>query len=582
MGYVKRIRQKIKDGTIKEVWLEWKWIYSYTKRYVFYIGGYLVLSVVGIIMGLISSVASKNLIDIVTGLQVSQILPMVLLMVGMALSGIILNAISSRIAFKVNLKIQNDIQAGVFEQIMDVDWQQLTRFHSGDILNRFGNDIKTVASSAMGWLPELVTGVFSFMASLLLILYYDPAMALIAMVNAPIMMVASRFLLGRMRKHTQEVKKADSSMLEFQEEAFYNVDSIKSFDLAGLFKRRLQKVQKRYFDINMEYNRFSIFTNAVLSGLGMLVEFSCFGWGVYRLWTGKITFGEMTLFLGQAGKLSGTFNSMVSIVPSTIGATVSAGRIMELLALPKERHNKETYEAGVKGDGLRIRLRDVDFSYIPGNPVLQKSTMSADPSEIIALVGPSGEGKTTLIRMLLGLIQPELGEAVLIDKEGNCTSLGISTRSCFSYVPQGNTLFSGSVAENLRMVKEDASDTEIIEALKTACAYDFVKRLPDGINGKLGEKGHGVSEGQAQRISIARAVLRDAPILLLDEATSALDVATERKVLKNIVEKTPNKICIVTTHRPSVLNMCQRVYRIMDTHLVELTEEESAKMAMDF
>lgn len=582
MGYVKKIRQKIKDGTIKEVWLEWKWIYSYTKKYVFSIGGYLVFSVVGIVMGLISSVASKNLIDIVTGFQVSQILPMALLMVGMALAGILLNAVSSRIAFKVNLKIQNDIQAGVFEQIMDVDWQQLTRFHSGDILNRFGNDIKTVASSAMGWLPELVTGVFSFLASLLLILYYDPAMALIAMVNAPIMMFASRFLLGRMRKHTQEVKKADSAMLEFQEEAFYNVDSIKSFDLAGLFKRRLQKVQRHYFDINMEYNRFSIFTNAVLSGLGMLVEFSCFGWGVYRLWTGKISFGEMTLFLGQAGKLSGTFNSMVSIVPSTIGATVSAGRIMELLALPKERHNKESMSQRVKERGLRIRLRNVDFSYIPGNPVLQKSTLSADPNEIIALVGPSGEGKTTIIRMLLGLIQPEHGKAVLVDEEGNSISLGISTRSCFSYVPQGNTLFSGSVAENLRMVKEDASDTEIIEALKTACAYDFVKRLPDGINGKLGEKGHGVSEGQAQRISIARAVLRDAPILLLDEATSALDVATERKVLKNIVEKTPNKICIVTTHRPSVLNMCQRVYRIMDAHLVELTEEESAKMAMDF
>lgn len=583
MGYISKIRRKIKDGSMKEIWLEWKWIYSYTKKYALTISGYLSLSVLGIVMGLVSSVASKNLIDIVTGFQVSRIIPMAILMVGMALAGILLNSVSSRIAFKVNLKIQNDIQAGVFEQIMDVDWQHLTHYHSGDILNRFGNDIKTVASSAMGWLPQLVTGVFSFLGSLALILYYDPTMALIALVNAPVMMFASRFLLGHLRKHTQEVKKADSEMVEFQEEAFYNVDSIKSFDLSGLFKRRLLKVQEHYYETNQRYNRFSIFTNMVLSGLGMVVEYSCFGWGIYRLWTGRITFGEMTLFLGQAGKLSATFNSLVSIVPSTLGATVSAGRIMELLKLPKERRRGNLPESFTKNESLlHIRLKEVDFAYVPDHPVLQRSEMTANSNEIIALVGPSGEGKTTIIRMLLGLIQPQRGQALLIDNDQNEIPMGISTRACFSYVPQGNTLFSGSVAENLRMVKEDATDEDIVEALKTACAYEFVSKLPGGIYGMLGEQGHGVSEGQAQRISIARAVLRDAPVLLLDEATSALDVATERKVLKNIVEKAPNKICIVTTHRPSVLNMCQRVYRIMDTRLVELTEEESARMAMDF
>ena len=160
--------------------------------------------------------------------------------------------------------------------------------------------------------------------------------------------------------------------------------------------------------------------------------------------------------------------------------------------------------------------------------------------------------------------------------------MNAETRHLFAYVPQGNTILSGTIAENMRMVKEDASDEEIIEALKISCAWDFVEKLPDTINSSVGERGRGLSEGQAQRIAIARAVLRDAPVLLLDEATSALDVTTERRVLRNIIRQKPNKTCIVTTHRPSVLNMCQRVYRVMDTRVTELSEEESSRMAMDF
>lgn len=187
-----------------------------------------------------------------------------------------------------------------------------------------------------------------------------------------------------------------------------------------------------------------------------------------------------------------------------------------------------------------------------------------------------------MIRLFLGLITPNQGNAYLIDYQGKKYHLDASTRSLFAYVPQGNTIFSGTIAENLRMVKEDASDEEIIEALRSACAYEFVSRLEGGINAKIGARGQGLSEGQCQRIAIARALLREAPILLLDEATSALDVSTERKVLNNIMINHPNKTCIVTTHRPSVLNMCQRVYRVMDTKLTVLSEEESAKMAMDF
>ena len=206
----------------------------------------------------------------------------------------------------------------------------------------------------------------------------------------------------------------------------------------------------------------------------------------------------------------------------------------------------------------------------------------ARPGEIVALVGPSGEGKTTMIRLILGLTHPENGTVTLTAADGQAMEMSADLRQFFSYVPQGNTMLAGTIAENLRMVKEDATDEEIIAALKQACAWDFVAKLPDTIHSPVGERGRGLSEGQAQRIAIARAILRDAPILLLDEATSALDVATERQVLRNIIRRNPNRTCIVTTHRPSVLNMCQRVYRVMQTRVRELTEEESSRMAMDF
>ena len=224
----------------------------------------------------------------------------------------------------------------------------------------------------------------------------------------------------------------------------------------------------------------------------------------------------------------------------------------------------------------------VDFSYEEEQRVITSSFFRAAPGEIVALVGPSGEGKTTMIRLILGLIHPDEGTAFLRAADGTEVEMNADSRALFSYVPQGNAVLSGTIAENLRLVKEDATDEELVDALKTACAWDFVSKMPDGIHSSVGERGRGLSEGQAQRVAIARAILRDAPVLLLDEATSALDVATERQVLRNIIRQHPNKTCIVTTHRPTVLNMCQRVYRVVDTRVTELSEEESSRLAMDF
>ena len=572
-----------KNGTFSEIIDDWKWIFSYSARYKGAIAFYIFLGVFSTSLGLVSSVASKYLIDIITGYQTSKLMIMLVIMVGSSLFSLLFDSVIGRISTKLSIDINNDIQADIFDKIVDADWMAINGYSNGDILNRFNGDIGTVSGNAISWLPTIIIAVYKFIATFVVILHYDVVMAVISFLSAPFMLLISRFVIKKQREYSKKVREMSSQLMTFEVETFYNFDTIKSFGVAPYYSKKMRWWQQKYKDISLRYNMFSIKTNIFLSIIGMLVQFLAFGYCLFRLWTHDITYGTMTLFLQQRSNLSGAFNNVISIIPSFLNSSVSAHRIRELVELPKEIHISESNELDRYADrGFTVQMEDVNFSYVEGNRVITDSSFQASPGEIIALVGPSGEGKTTMIRLILGLIRPEQGKVVIRTSGGMEIKMNAETRHLFAYVPQGNTILSGTIAENMRIVKEDASDEEIIEALKTACAWEFVEKMPDTINAKIGERGRGFSEGQAQRIAIARAILRDAPILLLDEATSALDVTTERKVLRNIIQQNPTKVCIVTTHRPSVLNMCQRVYRVMETQVKELNEEESSRMAMDF
>lgn len=572
-----------KDGTFSEIIDDWKWIFSYSARYKGAIAFYVILGIFSTSMGLVSSVASKYMIDIITGYETSKLWVMILIMVGSTIFSLAFSSIISRISTKLSIDINNDIQADIFDKIVDADWLSLNKYSNGDILNRFNGDIGTVSNNAISWLPTIIIAVYNFIATFFVIMHYDWVMAVIALGSAPVMLLMSRFMIKKQRDYSKKVREMSSQLMTFEVEAFYNFDTIKSFGVAPHYSKKMRWWQGKFRDISLKYNLFSIKTNIFLSILGTLVQFVAFGYCLYRLWTNDITYGTMTLFLQQRSNLSSAFNSVVSIIPAFLNSSVSAHRIRELVELPKEVHIPESGEMDKYVDqGFEVQMKDVNFSYVEGTRVITESAFRAKPGEIVALVGPSGEGKTTMIRLILGLVRPEDGEVKLRASEGKEIEMNAETRYLFAYVPQGNTILSGTIAENMRMVKEDATDEEIVEALKVSCAWEFVEKLPLQINNSVGERGRGLSEGQAQRIAIARAVLRDAPILLLDEATSALDVTTERTVLRNIVKQHPNKTCIVTTHRPSVLNLCQRVYRVMETHVTELSEEESSRMAMDF
>lgn len=572
-----------KNGTFGEILDDWKWIFTYSLRYKGAIAFYLFLGIFSTSMGLVSSVAGKYLIDIITGYETSKLWVMILIMAGSTIFSLTFNSIISRITAKLSIDINNDIQADIFDKIVDADWLSLNQYSNGDILNRFNGDIGTVSSNAISWLPTIIIAVYNFIATFFVILHYDWVMAIIALASAPFMLLMSRVMIKKQRDYSRKVREMSSDLMSFEVEAIYNFDTIKSFGVAPHYSKKMRWWQRKFRDISLKYNLFTIKTNIVMSILGTLVQFAAFGYCLFRLWTGDITYGTMTLFMQQRSNLSSAFSKVVSIIPSFLNSSVSAHRIRELVQLPREVHIPESSEMDRYAEqGFCVRMDNVNFSYMEGTNVITESSFEADPGEIVALVGPSGEGKTTMIRLVLGLIRPQEGEVTLCAADGKKIEMNAETRHLFAYVPQGNTIISGTIAENMRMVREDATDEEIIEALKISCAWDFVKNMPDTINSSVGERGRGLSEGQAQRVAIARAVLRNSPILLLDEATSALDVATERTVLRNIVKQHPNKTCIVTTHRPSVLNLCRRVYRVMDTRVTELSEEESSKMAMDF
>ena len=582
--FVQTLLNKLDDGTFSDFFEDWKWIFSYSRKYTKVIICYTIIGIISSTLGLVSSVASKYMIDIITGYQFEKLWLVAVIMVSSMVVSLLFTSLVNRYSTKLSIYVNNDMQADIFDRIIDADWLSISQFENGDILNRFNNDVNTVASNAVSWLPNLIIYVYSIAATLTVILYYDATMALIALLSAPILLLSGRYLMRKNSEYRRKVLEVNSKLMNYEVETFYNFDTIKSFGVMEHYSKGLRGWQERFKQTNLAYNLFTIKTNIGMSVLSAGVSFLAFGYCLFRLWTGDILYGTMTLFLEQRSKLSNQFSNLVRIIPGMLNSAVSARRIRELVELPREVHMPEQSERMRQAaqHGFTVQLEHVNFAYIQEHRVLTDSNFIASPGEIVALVGPSGEGKTTMLRMILGLLHPNQGTAQLVTQDGETVPIHADTRRYFSYVPQGNTLMSGTIADNLRVVKEDATEEEIKQALETACAWEFVQKMPDGIHSLLGTRGRGVSEGQAQRISIARAVLRDAPILLLDEATSALDVATERQVLRNIMHRHPNKTCIVTTHRPSVLNLCQRIYRVIDTKVTQLDEQASNQMVQDF
>ncbi len=554
---------------LRSVMKEWKWLLHYISRYRLQMAIYVVLGVVSTCMGLGSGVASKYLIDAVITHNNSTLFRSAAFAVSFALFQVVTSSVISRIASVVGTKISNEIRENIYEHIVFSRWEDISKYHSGELLNRIEGDVTALAGSVVTYIPGVFTKLAQFIGCLAVVLYYDPIMAVFAFMSSPFLLLTSKFSARMMRKYNEQAREMNGRILSFYSESIQNIHTIKAFGMTRYYVDQLKTNLGLYRKIRLDHGRFSILMTLCMSVIGLIVTYLCYGWGVWQLWQGAITYGTMTLFLQLSGQLSSSFTALVKLFPNAISIATAAGRIMELAELPVENdadgEKAESMRETAHKYGLSVRCNNLTYTYTGGSaPVVENISFHADPGETIALIGPSGEGKTTILRLILGLVEPDSGKMIMAAENGEEIKVSDSTRRFCAYVPQDNAIFSGCIADNLRVVKPDATDEEIVETLKTADAWNFVEKLDKGIYTEIGERGLNFSEGQIQRISIARALLRNAPVLVMDEATSALDANTEAVVLENIMKAYPNRTCVITTHRPSMLQYCKRVYRISE------------------
>lgn len=581
MKKVKHIIKRIKEGRLKELFEQLTWMSIYVKRYWWLIAIYTFLMTSGSLLSLGSTVISRDLVDAVTAGNTQIIFSVIFTYVGVGIGQIFINVIRTRISLKIQLKIQNEIREDIFKQIMQTDWEALSEYQTGDLLYRINGDAGMVANSILTFIPTVISVFISFFSAFWIMIQNDYMMAVIALMGAPISLITSRYTMAKMREYTKRNQDFSSNKMAFDQETFQNLQMIKAFGLVPRFIDNFHEVTQESMKISLDQNKFQSLTTIITSLVGQVIGYACYGYALFRLWQGEISYGTMTMFVGMAGSLRGSFSSIVNLAPTLIRACINAQRIIEIITLPRERIEDDKKAKNILSIankcGVEILMNNVSFWYQEGQSVYENACFYAKPGEIIGLLGPSGQGKTTTLNLLLGLFHIRKGELKIGNPGHEMIDISSATRCLFGYIPQGNTLFSGTIAQNIAMVKPDATEDEIIEALKIACAWEFVEQLEEGIHTSVRELGRRFSEGQKQRLSIARALLANTPVLLLDEASSALDMATEKKVLKNILKRDPLRTLIVAAHRPSVFSMCHRVYRVQDGMIKEANHDEVQK-----
>jgi len=512
------------------------------------------------ICGVGFALASRTLIDAATGANQANVWHTGAVMGAVIILQISLQSALSVVSTRTSEKMGNQMRHDLFNKLVRTEWMSLSAYHSGDIVTRMTSDVSTVISGMTGLIPGLVALAAQFLAAFVTLYFFDHVIALLAFLLGPIMAVFAWFLGRKLKTLHLRCQESDSRTRSFLQEVLQNLLVVKVFNLEASSSDRLRELQSQHLGWVVKRSWLGVASGAGLSIGFWAGYFLALAWGSYRLSTGMITFGTMAAFLQLVGQVQGPFFGFARSLPTAVVMVASAGRLMEMEGMPAEVRDEE--QDGVSNPGIRVE--EVSFSYKEDTAVLERFSMEVRPGEVVALVGPSGEGKTTLLRLLLALVVPSRGKVLITDGPEGEGQVEISpaTRRLFSFVPQGNTVFSGSIEENLRIGNPDATREEIEKCARMACAWDFISELPEGMGTMIGERGLGLSEGQAQRLAIARALLRRAPVLLLDEATSALDVETEARVIKAIRNSNPPRTCVIVTHRPSVSEVCDRIFQI--------------------
>lgn len=500
--------------------------------------------------------AVKHAIDVASGTVGGSVYTAVGVMGLLILADFALNIASVWIQNLLGIKAQNRMQQRLLDRLLRSEWHGREALHSGDVLNRLEFDVNNVVNFLTQTIPSALSVLAMFVGAFCYLFSMDRLLSLVIVVMIPLFLAVSKVYVGQMRRLTRQVRDSDSRVQSVLQETIQHRMLIKTLESGDLMVDRLEQTQSTLRHHVVRRTIFSVFSNLVLNfgfALGYLVAFL---WAAVRMAAGTLTFGGMTAFLQLVNRIQGPARSLMKLVPAFVGVLTAAERLVELEENPLEEQGDPVYLDAPCG----IRLRDVSYRYDEQEgDVLQHLNFDFKPGSCTAVLGETGAGKTTLVRLILALLHPQEGSVDIYDRNGACP-ISPRHRCNLVYVPQGNTLMSGTIRENLRLGKLGASDEEMWAALHTSCA-DFVGELPDGLDTVCSEQGGGLSEGQAQRIAIARSLLRDRAIMLFDEATSALDPDTERQLLKNLLAGN-TKTIIFVTHRPAVVDYCDQTLRI--------------------
>ncbi len=535
-----------------------KWIFKNSKSALFPVLITCILSAVNSVSTVYLALVSRDVIDIATGDMAGNLVNTVFLLFGVIAVHFVAMFFASILKNKIHIDLSITYKRSLFPLILRKKHSEISGFHSGDLVNRLTSDVEAVVTGSVNIVPSVVSVVSKIITCIIALYILSPFIALVFLPIGALIYIGNRIFRTKFKELHKECQRTDSKVRSFMQEAFENLTVIKSFLSGESIVNRLDENMQENRKLRLKRSLLRVSVTVLISLIFSLCYYCALTWGAANLNT-AITYGTLMGLLQLISNIRAPLQGATGIIPSYYAALASAERLMEIEALEDERKPiSEKQISKIKKSYKKIVARNLDFSY-KDNYVINDSSFEIERGTITALVGESGAGKSTLFKLLLGLLSPDYGTL----KFDNDTEINETTRPLFSYVPQGNMLLSGTIRDNITFCRNDIDDEKIIAAAKTAVAYDFISELPKGLDTVISERGSGLSEGQVQRIAIARALLSDSEILLLDESTSAVDEETEAVLVKNL-KALKDKTVIFITHRSSSLKACQHILTVED------------------